>query len=205
MTRNSCRNPWINQIDVSFAQSLGALRYPEPPGPPGHHQLRQPAEQELGQAVVLGPERDLRPDLQRDGRADADGQQAAGHAHVEPGSDGASTPSTRGTSCSTPTTRRRTTGCSCRFATASNLDRRVKRRARVIPGPSSFCSTWRAQRRNADLERDLTEGAGHSPLRGQAAGQGRGAGEEPLTDPRKWHTIRAQPKLVVICRLLPPR
>jgi hypothetical protein len=27
MERNSCRNPWINQIDVSFAQSLRALRY----------------------------------------------------------------------------------------------------------------------------------------------------------------------------------
>jgi len=27
MERNSCRNPWINQIDVSFAQSLRALRF----------------------------------------------------------------------------------------------------------------------------------------------------------------------------------
>ena len=27
MERNSCRNPWINQIDLSFAQSLRALRY----------------------------------------------------------------------------------------------------------------------------------------------------------------------------------
>ena len=27
MERNSCRNPWVNQVDVSFAQSLRALRY----------------------------------------------------------------------------------------------------------------------------------------------------------------------------------
>ncbi|HEU4720341.1 MAG TPA: TonB-dependent receptor [Gemmatimonadaceae bacterium] len=27
MERNSCRNPWINQVDVSLAQSLRALRY----------------------------------------------------------------------------------------------------------------------------------------------------------------------------------
>jgi len=27
MERNSCRNPWINQLDVSFAQSLRALRF----------------------------------------------------------------------------------------------------------------------------------------------------------------------------------
>jgi hypothetical protein len=27
LTRNACRNPWINQVDVSFAQSLSPLRF----------------------------------------------------------------------------------------------------------------------------------------------------------------------------------
>ena len=109
----------------------------------------------------------------------------------------------RSTSCSTPTSRGRTTRCSCRFATASSPTAGTKRRARVIPGPSSFCSTGAPNDGTRIWNGDLTEGAGYYPVWTWGC-SGRGA-EKPLTDPRKWHTIRAQSKLVVICRLLPPR
>ena len=91
MKRNACRNPWVNEIDLTIAQNLG-WRVPEHPGAVRHRELRQPAEQELGPSGVLEPGLDVRPDLQRDGRAGADGNKlpdgrdeqraGAGHLHV---------------------------------------------------------------------------------------------------------------------------